>query len=130
MATPEDLEAYLIRLNRRYERLEGGTYLVSLGVGQPPVALRVAPPVVVIQVDIGPAPKGRPEVEARVFRKLLELNSTDLLHVAYALEGDQIVLASALELANLDLNEIEAVLANIDMALAGHVPMLRNLIKE
>ena len=131
MATsPEDLEAYLNRLDRKFERLSEGTYLVSLGAGQPPAAIRVAPPVVVVQVDIGPAPKGKPAVEAALFRKLLELNSTDLLHVAYALEGDQMVLSAALELANLDLNEIEAVLANIDMAIAQHVPMLRNLTKE
>lgn len=131
MATsPDDLEAYLARLDRRFERLEDGTLLVSLGAGQPQVAIRVAPPVVVVQVDIGAAPKGDAQKEAKVFRRLLELNATDLLHAAYAIENGQIVLAAALEVENLDINELEAVLANIDMALAEHVPVLREMAKK
>ena len=131
MATsPEDLEAYLARLDRRFERLEDGTLLVSLGAGQPQVAIRVAPPVVVVQVDIGGAPKGDAQKEATIFRRLLELNATDLLHAAYAIENGQIVLAAALEVENLDINELEAVLANIDMALAEHVPVLREMAKK
>ena len=35
-----------------------------------------------------------------------------------------VVLAAALELENLDLNELEAVLNDIEMALARHVPSL------
>lgn len=128
MATSsEDLEAYLHRLDRRYQRLDDGTCLVSLGAGQPPAAMRVAPPVVVLQVDIGPAPEGEGPDVARLFRRLLELNATDLMHVAYALEDGHIVLVAALELETCDLSELEAVLANFDLALAQHVPDLRQL---
>lgn len=131
MATSnEDLEAYLTRLDRRYERQGDGTYVVSLGPSQPPAALRMAPPVVVVQCDIGPAPSGDSDSTSRLFRRLLELNATDLLHVAYAIEDGRIVLAAALELENLNLNELEAVLANIDMSIAQHVPMLREMVKK
>jgi hypothetical protein len=131
MATStDDLEAYLSRLDRHFEKLESGTYLVSLGADQPPAALRVAPPVVVIQVEIGRAPAKGSKGEAALLRRLLELNATDLLHVAYAIGGDQIFLSSALELSNLDINELEAVLANIDMAISQHVPLLRDLAKQ
>ena len=51
-----------------------------------------------------------------------------LLHAAFGLENDQIVLAAALELESLDLNELEAVLADIDVALSEHVPVLRGLV--
>ena len=122
----QDLEGYLHRLERRFERSEGGTYLVSMGADRPLVALRMAAPVLVAQVDIGPAP-----IEdtggAALFRKLLVLNATALVHAAYGIEGDTIVLSAALELRNLDLNELEAVLADLDMALANQVPMLREL---
>jgi hypothetical protein len=122
----QDLEGYLHRLERRFERAEGGTYLVSMGADRPLVALRMAAPVLVAQVDIGPAP-----IEdtggAALFRKLLVLNATALVHAAYGIEGDTIVLSAALELRNLDLNELEAVLADLDMALANQVPMLREL---
>jgi hypothetical protein len=130
MATStEDLEAYLTRLERRWQKLEDGTYVLGLGADHPVAAMHVSPPVVVIQVDIGEAPKGAPQVEAKLFRRLLELNGSDLIHAAYAIETGRIVLSAALELENLDLNELEAVLANIDMAIAQHVPVLRELSK-
>lgn len=136
MATSvEDLETYLDRLGRRYERLPDGTLLVGFGPGQPPVALRVAPPVALAQAEIGPCPPDvgvDAERAALLYRRLLELNAGGLVHAAYGIEqhegGGHIVLASAVELANLDLNELEAVLADLDIALSEHVPELRRLV--
>jgi hypothetical protein len=125
--TSDDLEAQLGRLGRRYERLPDGTFVMSLGANQPPVALLMVPPVLVVQVSVGAAPKDE-TAAAPVYKKLLELNASALLHAAYGLEGDQIVLAAALELDSLDLNELEAVLADIDVALGEHVPILRNMV--
>lgn len=124
----EDLETLLGHLERRFERLPNGTFLVAVGANSAPVAMRMAAPVLVTQVEIGPAPKANPAMEAKVFRKLLELNALDLLHAAYALEGDRIVLTAALELENLDLNELEAVLADLGLALSKHVPVLLEMI--
>jgi len=130
----EDLEVFLERLGRRYERLDSGTLLIAGGAGRPPVALRVAPPVAVAQVEIGPCPPDTAEGQAAavaLYRRLLELNARGLVHAAYAIErassGDRIVLTSALELEHLDLNELEAVVADIDIALSEHVPELRKL---
>lgn len=122
----EDLEGYLLRLERRFERAEDGTYLLSMGADRPLVALRVAAPVLVAQVEIGAAPTDDAHAAA-LFRKLLVLNATALVHAAYGIEGSTIVLAAALELKNLDLNELEAVLADLDMALANQVPTLREI---
>jgi Tir chaperone protein (CesT) family len=125
----EDLEGYLLRLERRFERAEDGTYLLSMGTDRPLVALRVAAPVLVAQVDIGQAPADD-VAGAVLFRKLLVLNATALVHAAYGIEGQKIVLSAALELKNLDLNELEAVLADLDMALANQVPTLREIGKK
>ncbi len=122
----EDLEGYLLRLERRFERADDGTYLVSMGADRPLVALRVAAPVLVAQVAIGPAPANDAASEP-LFRKLLVLNATALMHAAYGIEGSTIMLSAALQLQNLDLNELEAVLADLDMALANQVPTLREL---
>lgn len=135
MATSvEDLEAYLDRLGRRYERLPDGTLVIGFGPGQPPLGLRVAPPVVLAQAEIGRCPPDTgPDAAqaATLYRRLLELNASDLVHASYGIEkhptGDRIILASAVELANLDLNELEAVLADMDIALAEHVSELRRL---
>jgi Zn-dependent protease with chaperone function len=125
----EDLEIFLNKLERHFERVDG-TFLVSVGSGLPPVALRIATPVLVVQVQIAPTPKGDTAGESKLFRRLLELNASDLLHAAYALEDSRVVLTAALELENLDTNELEAVLADMGMALSKHVPMLRDLTKK
>ena len=128
--TNEDLEGYLNRLDRHFERLEDGTYLLSVPGSQVPVAARLAPPVLVMQVEIGPAPQDDPGTEARIFRQLLELNARDLFHAAYGIEGSSILLSAALELDNLDLNELEATLADVGLALSTHVPALREMVQK
>lgn len=127
MTTPDDLEAFLTRLDRRFEKVAGETYLVSLGPNQPPAVLRVEAPVAVVRVDIGPAPTNDAKLEARLFRRLLELNARDLVHVAYGLDDGRIILDAALELDTLDIGELESVLANLDLALASHVPELKKI---
>ena len=126
--TSDDLEAQLGRLGRRYERTEDGTFILSLGPHQPPAAVLLVPPVLVVQVAIGTAPKDIAKA-GPIYKKLLELNASALLHSAFGLEGDQMVLAAALELEHLDLNELEAVLADIDVALGEHVPLLRSMVQ-
>jgi Tir chaperone protein (CesT) family len=123
----DDLEAQLGRLGRRFERTPDGTFIVAIGPNQPPAALLLVPPVLVIQVAIGEAPRDLAQA-APIYKKLLELNASALLHSAFGLENDQIVLSAALELDNLDLNELEAVLADIDVALGEHVPVLRSMV--
>jgi hypothetical protein len=85
--------------------------------------------VLVLQVAVGQAPSDAAEA-APIYKKLLEYNANSLLHAAYGLEGNTMVLASALELDSLDLNELEAVLADMDVALGEHVPVLRSLVQS
>ncbi len=127
--TLEDLEAQLLRLDRRFERLDDDTVLVRLAPNQPPAALRISAPVLVLQVEIATLPEGEADNPA-LFRRLLELNAQDLLHAAYGLSNGEIVLTSALEMANLDSNELEAVLADFDLALANHIGQLHALLSS
>jgi hypothetical protein len=129
MRTVRDIEAYLGRLNRRFEGVEGqdGTFLVRAGDNMPPIAVRVDEPLVVFRVHIGDVPKGD---AAPLFRKLLELNAKTLVHTSFGLEDNRIVLCNALELENLDFNELEATLDEFDLTLAQQVPVLSSLSKK
>lgn len=124
-STNEELGVLLARLARRSEPLDDGTFLVASGGSAMPIALRLAPPIILARVVIGSLPG---EGAGDVMRRLLELNATSLVHAAYGLEGEQIVLAAALEADHVDLNELEAVLADLDLALSHHVPELRKLV--
>jgi hypothetical protein len=117
MRTEKDVEAYLRSLGRRYRSVDDqpGTFLVESSAEMPPVAVRVDPPLVVVRVHIGDLPKEPP---GGLLRKLLELNARQLVHASYGIDGDHLVLSSALELENLDFNELQATLDEIDLALA------------
>ena len=82
------------------------------------------PPIVALRVVIGPAPDDATH-QLRLYTKLLAYNASDLMHVSYGLEGKEVVLSAALPLENLDLNELEALLSDVDLALARHIPTLR-----
>ncbi len=127
----DDLASELVRLNRSFEPAgDAGVYLVSMGAGQPPCALHLSPPVLVAQVQVSPVFTLNDRGQAQFFRRLLELNASGLVHAAFAIENGQIVLTAALPLENLDSNELEAVLADLDMALGEHVPALVELAKR
>jgi hypothetical protein len=121
--TAEDVETYLLALDRRYEK-DGTTFLIHAPGAT--IALMVSPPIVALRVAIGAIPVEAAR-EAPFFRKLLEYNASDLMHVSYGLDRDTVVLSSALELENLDVNELDAALSDIDLALARHVPTLHEL---
>lgn len=130
MRTEKDVEAYLTKMNRRFSPLEDkhGTYVLRAASDtMPPIALHVDPPLVVTRVNVGQAPtKGG----STFFKKLLSLNASTLVHTSFGLEEDNVVLTSALELENLDYNELEALLDEIDVTLAQQVPGLAALAEE
>jgi len=130
MRTVTDVEAYLLRLRRRFGTVDDqpGTFLVESSGGMPPVAVRVDTPLVVLRVHIGDVKPGADHTA--IFRRLLELNAKQLVHASYGLDDDHVVLSSALELENLDFNELQATLDEIDVALAQHVPQLARLAKD
>lgn len=124
--TQEDVESYLLALGRTYESSGGTLVLHAAGQAATPIAIRVQPPIVEVQLSIG-APPIEEARQLALYRRLLELNATDLVHAAYALENGEIVITASLELENLDRNELEAVLADIDMAVLRHIASLSEL---
>ncbi len=127
MRTQEDVENYLNKLGRRYEP-HGSTIVVIVGSGTQ-AALRVSPPIVALNVTIGPVPTDDVR-QLKLFRRLLELNATDLSHSSYGIENGQMVLSASLALDNLDINEIDATLSDIDVALVTHTPELIELARS
>jgi hypothetical protein len=132
MRSAKDVEAYLTRLNRQFRQVDGesGTYVLpSDGSSGTHIALRVDPPLVVLRVHIGDAKK-QGNTDLALFRRLLQLNARGLVHASYGLDDERIVLSAALELENLDFNELEATLDEIDVALAQQLPELRKLSQD
>jgi CesT_Tir_1 len=78
---------------------------------------------VILRVAVMTLPAGAGK-QAELCRQLLEYNARDLVHGAYGLEGDRVVLVDTLELENLDFAAFEASFDSLTLALATHLGAL------
>ena len=125
MLTREDLEAWLDRLDSgsaEVSEVEPGLWMVRTAAGAE-VLVNFAPPVAILRVTVMTLPAGTAQ-QAKLCRQLLEYNARDLVHGAYGLEGDKVVLVDTLELENLDFNEFEASFESMTLAIATHLGAL------
>jgi hypothetical protein len=117
MKTVADVQAYLMKMELPYEEPREGTYVVTGLDGVDNLVISLAGPVLVFRVKVMAIPGAHRE---ELFRTLLELNATEMMHGAYGIEGDSVVIMDALQLENLDYNEFAATVDDITLAVASH----------
>ncbi|MCC6746857.1 MAG: hypothetical protein IT371_04315 [Deltaproteobacteria bacterium] len=125
MRTPEDIESYLIRMDAGYELL-GQNIWVTKDTGAD-LVVSISGPMVIFRVKVLDQARVPKATREEFYRKLLELNATEMLHGAYGLEEGAVVVTAAHELENLDFNEFQATLDDIGMAVSKHYPILSRL---
>ncbi len=130
MVNREDIEKFLDRLSNEgatYSEIEPGLWSVNPG-GEFDMSVVVhhSPPVVVLRVKVMDTP-GDDGTAARINRRLLEFNATDLLHGSYGIDNGSIVLTEALELDHLDFTEFLAAYESITLALPSHLRELATI---
>ena len=127
MVTREDLESYLLRMeDLETEEIEEGMYLVRSRAGSPPVVLNYSPPLLLLRMKVIDLPEpGAGDLD--LFRTLLELNATDVVHGAYGLEERELILSDTLQLETLDFHELQASIESMQLAASGHMERIRNL---
>jgi hypothetical protein len=130
MINREDVETFLDRLSNEgatYREIETGLWTVNPGGALDlSVVIHHSPPVLVLRVKVMDTPLDD-STGARLNRRLLELNATDLLHGSYGIDDGTIVLTEALELSHLDFQEFLAVYESITLALAAHLRELTTI---
>ena len=123
MKSAEDVESYLMRMGVTAETIKPGIWLVKIDGSA--LVVSIAGPVVAFRLKVMDLPRtGREDL----YRTLLSLNTTEMVHGAFGLEGDTVVMVHALELENLDLNEFQAVVDDMSMAVAKHHPSLARFV--
>lgn len=125
MITRDDVQSWLDRLDGgslQVRELEPDIWIAQNSDGAE-VVVHYAPPVVLLRVRVMELP-AEPGRQAELFRQLLEFNAHDLVHGAYGLEGQHVVLVDALELDDLDYSEFEASYDSVTLALASHLNAL------
>lgn len=123
MVTREDVEGYLLRMELPFQELEEGLWVVGDSRDAAPLFVNYAPPLLLVRVEVMKAP-GDEELRRALFRELLELNATDLVHGAYGLDESEIVLTDTLQIGDLDFSELQASLESILLALRSHYETL------
>jgi hypothetical protein len=123
MVTREDVESFLMRLELPYQELEEGLWIVGDAQEVAPVFVSHDPPVLVMRVEVMDVPEDE-GLRYGLFRELLELNARDLVHGAYGVDGDQVVMTESLQLEDLDFSEFQASLESILLALRSHYETL------
>jgi hypothetical protein len=69
------------------------------------IVVTYEPPLVVFRIKLMEVPKQKRE---EFFKYLLELNASSMIHGAYGIEGDNVVLIDTLQAESLDFNEVQA----------------------
>jgi len=127
MVTREDLESFMIRMSVGYEEVDEGMYLIDGVDGGPTVVVHHSPPVLLVRLKVMSLPdyvNGATDL----FRTLLELNATDIVHGAYGIEDGDLILSDTLELETLDFHEFQTSVESVQLAASGHIDVIRNLV--
>ena len=120
MLTREDAESFLLRMELDYEQVEEGMWVVGTSDDEARIVIHYSPPVLVFRLKVLDVPADERSC-ATLFRRLLQLNASELVHGAYGIEEDSVILSDTLELENLDFNEFQATVDSFQMALASHL---------
>ena len=126
MKSAEDIESFLIRMEVPYEQVRGGMWLIKGDA--PDLVLSISDSVLIFRVKVMETENVPAERRETLYRTLLELNATEMIHGAYGLEQEAVVLTDALQLENLDFNEFQAALEDIGLAVSNHYPVLAKLV--
>jgi hypothetical protein len=117
MVTHDDIESFLLRLEQPVEEVEPGMWV--LGSDGSRVVVHHSPPLLLLRTRVLEIPQEDTRC-TELFRKLLELNATDLVHGSYGIEEGDIILSDTLELEHLDFNTLQSSVESLQLAIASH----------
>lgn len=122
MDIKEKLEGYFIELSIPFDAKDENLWIITdEAKGLENVIVTADDSVITLTVNVMPVPG---ENKEEFFRTLLELNATDMIHGAYGIEENTVVLMDTLEAETLDLGEIQASVDAISLALSQHYTVL------
>ena len=120
----DKIEQYLTDMMLTYEKVDGNIWLLEDEERTlQGVVIIQAEPLVIIRAEIMGIPKNN---VLELYTKLLELNATDVIHGAYALDRDnnKIILVNTLHYDTMDYDDFRSSLEAFSLALATHYPIL------
>ena len=130
MIDREDIEGYFIRMGVEAEEVDDNIWVLhGSDEDEPRVVATYAEPVMLLRLKVLDLPQDVSDDQlAPLFRKLLELNASDMVHGSYGIEEGDVALSDALELETLDFVELRASYESIVFAATSHMKDLAELV--
>ena len=125
MANKEDVEAYLLEMGNPYEELGEGIWMIHDEYDNlDNIVVYFDPPLITFRVKLMNVPKSD-ENRSKLFEHLLRLNATEMVHGAYGIDGESVIIIDTLQSENLDNNEFQASIDALIFALSTHYEELK-----
>ena len=118
MLTRDDIESFLLRIDDAVEEIEPGMWVLGSDSGR--LVVHYSAPLLILRTKVLGVPASG-ERCTELFRRLLELNASELVHGAYAIEEGDVILTDTLELDRLDFAGLQASVDSMQLALASHL---------
>jgi len=119
---------YLLHINKSFESVTDGMWIIHDELASiDNIVVTLEDPIVIFRVKLMNLPSSNRE---QFFEKLLQLNASSLVHGAYALENESVVIVDTLEAENLDLNEFQASIDAITMGITQDYKQLSEFLDQ
>ncbi len=126
----DTIGGYLIRGAVEYDAIDEGMWVIHDEFDSVDnIVVTLSDPVVLFRVKLMELPKAA-EVQHALFRKLLELNASEMVAGGYGIEGDAIIASETLQSENLDYNEFQAAIDGLTLALTDHYDELKTFVQS
>ncbi len=125
MVTREDVVNFLNRMEMDFEEVSEGMWLAypDEEQGGTPLVISYAPPLLVFRLKVLDVPRDGDKC-TQLYKRLLQANASEMVHAAYGLEEEDVILTDSLQLENLDFNEFQATVDSFHMAMATQLEAL------
>lgn len=127
MPTREDIESYFIRAQLTYDEVDKDIWVLRDQASRENIVVSLAGPLLLFRVKV--LELSEVTDSPALFKELLLLNASDLVHGAYGIADDAVVLTCALPSENLDYNEFQGTIDDFSLALTKHYERLAKFRK-
>jgi hypothetical protein len=128
MMNREAVESYLLQMGLEPEELDDDLWIIRTA-DETPVVVHFSPPLLVLRIKVMDLPSDNGDNRlAPLYRRLLELNATDIVHGSYGIEENEVVLSDALDLETLDFGELRNSYESLVLAASTHLQQLGELV--
>jgi hypothetical protein len=127
--THEDIERYILSSGIAHDEAAPGTWVLhDADWGGAQIIVQHTDPLVVFRCKLFDLPELDAAGRASLFGRMLELNATEMVQGAYALEDGAVVVVEVMQAENLDENEFLAAVDSLTLAIVEHHDELTTLL--